>query len=305
MKPHASDEGSCPTSTDVCWDGKTNKTREVHAEQGCVLHQVNFEDKFSSLPQYKPTQSTHIVSLPSSPEAFVRSYRKRRKQTPPSTINIISSPSSWSTPTDSSVAASDGLGSDAGTPMTASTSCTPQKFGTPTPSSFSSHTSNNKIFFGPDFNPDDSTLIFGPSNIKAGGGGADGSLSASSGAGEKTVFSVGDESPLTPCSAADGSGTKSSLRQTLDMRRHLVMQLFQDEGLFPSNKATSDFQSKYSEVFPTKVCLQLKIREVRQKMMGQPNSPLSATSVTQLPLQHGGGGNVTQGSNIAENVVRG
>ena len=32
-------------------------------------------------------------------------------------------------------------------------------------------------------------------------------------------------------------------------------------------QATGDFQLKHSEVFPNKLCLQLKIREVRQKMM--------------------------------------
>ena len=46
------------------------------------------------------------------------------------------------------------------------------------------------------------------------------------------------------------------------------MMLFQEHGLFPTNQATSTFQAKHSEVFPTKLCLQLKIREVRQKMMG-------------------------------------
>ncbi len=36
-------------------------------------------------------------------------------------------------------------------------------------------------------------------------------------------------------------------------------------------QATSAFQAKYHDIFPTKVCLQLKIREVRQKMMAQTN----------------------------------
>uniref|UniRef100_A0A3B4ADL0 Protein capicua homolog n=1 Tax=Periophthalmus magnuspinnatus TaxID=409849 RepID=A0A3B4ADL0_9GOBI len=58
----------------------------------------------------------------------------------------------------------------------------------------------------------------------------------------------------------------SSLRRTLDQRRALVMQLFQEQGFFPS-QATAAFQSRYSDIFPTKVCLQLKIREVRQKIM--------------------------------------
>ncbi|XP_060905164.1 protein capicua homolog [Labrus mixtus] len=59
----------------------------------------------------------------------------------------------------------------------------------------------------------------------------------------------------------------SSLRRTLDQRRALVMQLFQEQGFFPSAQATAAFQTRYSDIFPTKVCLQLKIREVRQKIM--------------------------------------
>ena len=45
-----------------------------------------------------------------------------------------------------------------------------------------------------------------------------------------------------------------------------------EQGLFPSNQATASFQTKHVEVFPNKVCLQLKIREVRQKMMATSNS---------------------------------
>nr|XP_057902573.1 protein capicua homolog isoform X2 [Doryrhamphus excisus] len=59
----------------------------------------------------------------------------------------------------------------------------------------------------------------------------------------------------------------SSLRRTLDQRRALVMQLFQEHGFFPSAQATAAFQARYADTFPTKVCLQLKIREVRQKIM--------------------------------------
>lgn len=80
----------------------------------------------------------------------------------------------------------------------------------------------------------------------------------------------------------------SSLRRTLDQRRALVMQLFQDHGFFPSGKqvrslggtwrgpthsshpalcttllstaqATAAFQARYADIFPSKVCLQLKI----------------------------------------------
>ncbi|XP_059411721.1 protein capicua homolog isoform X2 [Carassius carassius] len=59
----------------------------------------------------------------------------------------------------------------------------------------------------------------------------------------------------------------SSLRRMLDQRRALVMQLFQEHGFFPSAQATAAFQARHSDTFPSKVCLQLKIREVRQKIM--------------------------------------
>ncbi|KAM8734157.1 protein capicua homolog isoform 3-T3 [Acanthopagrus schlegelii] len=70
----------------------------------------------------------------------------------------------------------------------------------------------------------------------------------------------------------------SSLRRTLDQRRALVMQLFQEQGFFPSAQATAAFQTRYSDIFPTKVCLQLKIREVRQKIM-QTATPSDATGL--------------------------
>ena len=147
---------------------------------------------------------------------FFYSYRKSKRK--------VSSPT-------------DGLGSEASTPMSTSTPCSSQKF------------------FGPDFNPD---LVY-----KAGSGG---------GVDLKIVdFDVESSSP---------SAMTSNLRKTLDHRRHLVMQLFQDQGLFPTNQATSSFQAKHSEIFPTKLCLQLKIREVRQKMMAaSPSSSLPMTPI--------------------------
>ncbi|XP_056597016.1 protein capicua homolog [Triplophysa dalaica] len=64
----------------------------------------------------------------------------------------------------------------------------------------------------------------------------------------------------------------SSLRRMLDQRRALVMQLFQEHGIFPSAQATAAFQTRYSDTFPNKLCLQLKIREVRQKIMQNASS---------------------------------
>ncbi|XP_002664857.4 protein capicua homolog isoform X2 [Danio rerio] len=75
----------------------------------------------------------------------------------------------------------------------------------------------------------------------------------------------------------------SSLRRTLDQRRALVMQLFQDHGFFPSAQATAAFQARYADIFPTKVCLQLKIREVRQKIM-QTAAPSESAGISDLSL---------------------
>ncbi|XP_034016767.1 protein capicua homolog isoform X2 [Thalassophryne amazonica] len=81
----------------------------------------------------------------------------------------------------------------------------------------------------------------------------------------------------------------SSLRRTLDQRRALVMQLFQEHGFFPSAQATAAFQARFSDTFPTKACLQLKIREVRQKIMqtATPGAPeLGGSSETNPAPSH-------------------
>ena len=85
----------------------------------------------------------------------------------------------------------DGLGSEASTPMS-STPISSQKF------------------FGPDFSPE---LVYKASSIE-----------------------------LDP---AESPSMSSNLRKTLDHRRSLVMQLFQEHGLFPTNQATSTFQVVY------------------------------------------------------------
>ena len=45
-----------------------------------VLEQVNFEEKFSHLPEFNPAdcQSPSALSLPSSPRLFVQNYRRKR-----------------------------------------------------------------------------------------------------------------------------------------------------------------------------------------------------------------------------------
>ena len=195
-----------------------------------VLQTVNFREKFSSLPEFRPGESPgKLPSLPASPQLFVQSYRKKRKT--------------------SEISSVDNLGSDADTPNKSST-----------PKVNSVGTAGN-TFFGPDFNPDDVNKTNGHSDSVNGGAML---------------------SPSAAAAARDGNKTpqSSSLRKTLDTRRQLVMQLFQDHGLFPSNAATSAFQGRHAEAFPTKVCLQLKIREVRQKMMARSSSPMQQPSPT-------------------------
>lgn len=65
------------------------------------------------------------------------------------------------------------------------------------------------------------------------------------------------------------SPTLSSHKKPTDQRRSVVLQLFQDYGYFPSDSITTVFQQRYGDLFPTKAALQLKIREVRQKIMHQ------------------------------------
>lgn len=141
----------------------------------------------------------------------------------------------------SSASGADNLGSDADTTPRTVSGGTPGKITT------------GETFFGPDFNPE---------SVLKGDGSQDGfadvaarstrspaALAVASAA--DGASSAAATSPGTPSTA--GSSKPSSLRRTLDHRRQLVMQLFQDHGLFPSNQATSTFQYKHQDAFPTKV----------------------------------------------------
>ncbi|XP_054904106.1 protein capicua homolog isoform X4 [Poeciliopsis prolifica] len=94
----------------------------------------------------------------------------------------------------------------------------------------------------------------------------------------------------------------SSLRRTLDQRRALVMQLFQEQGFFPSAQATAAFQTRYSDIFPSKVCLQLKIREVRQKIM-QTAAPSDAAMLG--PSESAASAPGPSGSQLGEGASKG
>lgn len=94
---------------------------------------------------------------------------------------------------------------------------------------------------------------------------------------------TGDQnSPRTPKTPGTGRESEKGHRKMLEQRRLLVMQLFQEHTLFPSAQATSNFQAQHVDIFPSKTTLQLKIREVRQKLMAQnsPHTPAETSRVS-------------------------
>ncbi|XP_078053316.1 putative transcription factor capicua isoform X5 [Augochlora pura] len=224
-----------------------------------VLEQVNFQEKFSSLPEFKPediqspsaisistasssvhgsvvTPGLHSSNLQSSMQ--MQSYRKKSVQGPHRpTMN------------------EDDIESD--TSISA------------TPKSTSSVKLTGNTFFGPDFNVD----AYRANN--------------------DLVGDVDTNSPRTPKTPGGGAGNSVGMgrsenerghRKVLEQRRLLVMQLFQENGYFPSTQATTAFQAKHSDIFPNKTSLQLKIREVRQKLKAN-STPMSANSlVSPLPV---------------------
>ncbi|KAG8143469.1 hypothetical protein E2320_000690, partial [Naja naja] len=204
-----------------------------------VLSEVDFEERFAELPEFKPEEvlpSPTLQSLATSPRAILGSYRKKRKN---------------STDLDSST-------EDPISPkrkMRRRSSCSSE------PNTPKSAKCEGDIFTFDKTGTDTDDVL--------------GELEY-----EKVPY--------------------SSLRRTLDQRRALVMQLFQDHGFFPSAQATAAFQARYSDIFPTKVCLQLKIREVRQKIM-QAATPTEQAPSTPEPggtpggVVGGGGGSSAEG----------
>lgn len=127
---------------------------------------------------------------------------------------------------------------------------------TTTASSCSSENKNQQRFFGPNF---DLSAAISAREYDQSGYKQPTPLSAS--------FRI---TPTSPCLNSDDLKESSSLRRTLSKQRQLVMDLFKTEGTyFPSSAATSGFLDKHKDVFASKSKLQLKIREVRQKLMSQ------------------------------------
>ncbi|KAL4229580.1 hypothetical protein ACF0H5_012618 [Mactra antiquata] len=225
-----------------------------------VLEKVNFDERFEKLPQFNPETSDVCTPLPQSPRAIIVSYKKKRK------ISSLAKP-------DNADGSSDHTSDTPHTPHTPSLPHTPHASLPHTPTSQKTPRSarvDGNRFFGENF----SLETLADAAIGRPGIGTD-------------PFCDGDlHSPMTP-KTPSSPGQFSSLRKILDQRRNLVMQLFEDHGLFPSAQATATFQAKYQEIFPSKNILQLKIREVRQKMMAQS----AAQEAAQTGSSQGGSGN--------------
>ncbi|KAJ8686393.1 hypothetical protein QAD02_022187, partial [Eretmocerus hayati] len=206
------------------------KTKEDGMDR--VLEQVNFREKFSSLPEFKPEDihsPSAISNTPTSANNSVNLQNYRKKALPSSMRST--------NPKDDS---------DSSIPITPNTSTSIKLTGT--------------TFFGPDFNIEEYQLNSQLNN-------------------EEDENSP--RTPKTPNSAIviTSKETERGHRKTLEQRRQLVMQLFQEHGYFPTTQATTAFQAKHSDIFPNKTSLQLKIREVRQKLKAN-STPISANSLS-------------------------
>ncbi|ELK32305.1 Protein capicua like protein [Myotis davidii] len=187
-----------------------------------VLSEVDFEERFAELPEFRPEEvlpSPTLQSLATSPRAILGSYRKKRKNS----TDLDSAPEDPTSPKRK---------------MRRRSSCSSE------PNTPKSAKCEGDIF---------------------------------------TFDRTGTEAEDVLGELEYEKVPYSSLRRTLDQRRALVMQLFQDHGFFPSAQATAAFQARYADIFPSKVCLQLKIREVRQKIM-QAATPTEQPPGAESPL---------------------
>ncbi|KAJ8711812.1 hypothetical protein PYW08_008766 [Mythimna loreyi] len=222
-----------------------------------VLKAVNFEQRFNLLPVFKPQVcSPSAVVVPRSPQVYMRKKHNKMEEE-----NTVMTPQ-----LEQEVMYVHGM---------------------PTP-----HSSNSKLvgnaFFGPDFNPDtireEENTVVKPqleqevmydhgmptpnsSNCKLVGNaffGPDFNPDTIRGSSE------GMETPRTPRTPYTPR-RDSEHRRMLDQRRHLVLKLFQEHGMFPSSETTTPFQATHMDVFSSVQTLQYYIRDVRQKLMAQSN----------------------------------
>ncbi|KAL5273133.1 CIC family protein [Megaselia abdita] len=226
---------------------KYKNDKNSYLENFRVLRQVDFEKKYQALPQFKPEDCQS-----------------------PSAITVPSSPRVYGTkyrknnssqklqPEDEQHFSEESISA---TITTTSTPSYPQKF------------------FGPDFNDQRKGT-----NLTVSKGFLSEDFILELENSDQLVRSP--STPQTPLQSARSDAGEKGHRRVLEQRRQLVIQLFKEHGMFPSTQATMAFQAIHKEIFPRKQDLQLKIREVRQKCMGQSGfTPQSAGPATPIEPQ--------------------
>ena len=243
------------TSSTVTGDEGMKVKRAEPDGMDQVLQEVNFEQRFARLPEFNPEDKSAINSAPvtplpqlvPSPLAFVQSYRKKQKTA--TVINDLSLVGNMTPSASGSSASSSRQHSLSSAALT----LTPTPVATPvrvqsslpslTPKSTASlvcetpdatsaageSSSSANTFFGPNFNVSEAI--------------ASTTSDSSNSCPASAATTATPSTPKTPLGSAGGGGGgdkgSSSLRRILDQRRSLVMQLFNDEGLFPSGKFES------------------------------------------------------------------
>uniref|UniRef100_A0A914XXJ2 HMG box domain-containing protein n=1 Tax=Panagrolaimus superbus TaxID=310955 RepID=A0A914XXJ2_9BILA len=130
----------------------------------------------------------------------------------------------------------------------------PERAALPTPPKsafvFPIRNESGSFFFGPNFNPTQEHV-------------------------HAAIFEDSDEASIySPNTPRTPMGSEKSLnRRLLDQRRQLIVQLLKDHGLYPSADVIFQFQQAHINIFPNRQLLTLKIREVRQKIMADVQSP--------------------------------
>lgn len=181
--------------------------RNVEDGMDRVLETVNFEKKFSNLPEFKPDecQSPSAISVASSPQVYSQNYRKKPQHRHSGNFVVVEAKRKLCIDffvVVVELVAEDDMDGD----LPSSTPKSTKLIG--------------NTFFGPDFNLE---------AFRAEGGGE------------------GESSPRTPKtpSTARAEGEKGH-RKILEQRRQLVMMLFQEHGYFPSTQSTTAFQVRIS-----------------------------------------------------------
>jgi hypothetical protein len=130
----------------------------------------------------------------------------------------------------------------------------PERAALPTPPKsafvFPVRNESGSFFFGPNFNPTQEQV-------------------------HAAILEDSDEASIySPNTPRTPMGSEKSLnRRLLDQRRQLIVQLLKDHGLYPSADVIFQFQQAHINIFPNRQLLTLKIREVRQKIMADVQSP--------------------------------